>query len=47
MFLSKGIEREIDDVILGNVVGLGGNVVRLFVLEVGFGYYIFGVMIDW
>ncbi|MBJ8075759.1 acetyl-CoA C-acyltransferase, partial [Bacillus cereus group sp. N12] len=34
-FLGKGIEREIDDVILGNVVGPGGNIARLSVLEAG------------
>ncbi|HDR8194224.1 acetyl-CoA C-acyltransferase [Bacillus thuringiensis] len=45
-FLSKGIEREIDDVILGNVVGPGGNVARLSALEVGLGYHIPGVTID-
>ena len=31
--LSAGIEHEIDDVILGNVVGPGGNVARLSALE--------------
>lgn len=45
-FLSKGIEREIDDVILGNVVGPGGNVARLSALEAGLGYHIPGVTID-
>ncbi|MGE6537948.1 acetyl-CoA C-acyltransferase [Bacillus luti] len=45
-FLSKGIEREIDDVILGNVVGPGGNIARLSTLEAGLGYHIPGVTID-
>ena len=45
-FLSKGIKREIDDVILGNVVGPGGNVARLSALEAGLGYHIPGVTID-
>ncbi|MED1557370.1 acetyl-CoA C-acyltransferase [Bacillus paramycoides] len=45
-FLSKGIESEIDDVILGNVVGPGGNVARLSALEAGLGYHIPGVTID-
>ncbi|HDX9609870.1 TPA: acetyl-CoA C-acyltransferase [Bacillus toyonensis] len=45
-FLSKGVEREIDDVILGNVVGPGGNVARLSTLEAGLGYHIPGVTID-
>ncbi|KFN02735.1 acetyl-CoA C-acyltransferase [Bacillus clarus] len=44
--LSEGIEREIDDVILGNVVGPGGNVARLSALEAGLGYHIPGVTID-
>ncbi|MDT3495079.1 acetyl-CoA C-acyltransferase [Bacillus toyonensis] len=38
-FLGKGIEREIDDVILGNIA-------RLSALEAGLGYHIPGVMID-
>ncbi|PGT15258.1 acetyl-CoA C-acyltransferase [Bacillus cereus] len=45
-FLSKGIEREIDDVILGNIVGPGGNIARLSTLEAGLGYHIPGVTID-
>lgn len=45
-FLSKGIEREIDDVILGNVVGPGGNIARLSALEAGLGQHIPGVTID-
>ena len=45
-FLSRGIEREIDDVILGNVVGPGGNVARLSALAAGLGYHIPGVTID-
>ncbi|MEH7216614.1 acetyl-CoA C-acyltransferase [Bacillus toyonensis] len=45
-FLGKGIEREIDDVILGNVVGPGGNIARLSVLEAGLSYHISGVTID-
>ncbi|MGE6589832.1 acetyl-CoA C-acyltransferase [Bacillus mycoides] len=45
-FLSKGIEREIDDVILGNIVGPGGNVARLSALAAGLGYHIPGVTID-
>ncbi|PEK49544.1 acetyl-CoA C-acyltransferase [Bacillus toyonensis] len=45
-FLGKGIEREIDDVILGNVVGPGGNIARLSVLEAELSYHIPGVTID-
>ncbi|PGC35626.1 acetyl-CoA C-acyltransferase [Bacillus toyonensis] len=45
-FLGKGIEREIDDVMLGNVVGPGGNIARLSVLEAGLSYHIPGVTID-
>ncbi|MBC6975924.1 acetyl-CoA C-acyltransferase [Bacillus sp. Xin] len=44
--LSKGIENEIDDVILGNVVGPGGNVARLSALEAGLPYTVPGVTID-
>ncbi|MGR6009861.1 hypothetical protein ACT7CZ_25260 [Bacillus cereus] len=45
-FLSKGMERAIDDVILGNVVGPGGNVARLSALEAGLSHHIPGVTID-
>ncbi|MFJ8530050.1 acetyl-CoA C-acyltransferase [Bacillus sp. NPDC094106] len=44
--LSKGIEHEIDDVILGNVVGPGGNVARLSALEAGLPYKVPGITID-
>ncbi|MEH6979419.1 acetyl-CoA C-acyltransferase, partial [Bacillus pseudomycoides] len=44
--LSKGIEHEIDDVILGNVVGPGGNIARLSALEAGLLYKVPGVTID-
>ncbi|KEK23205.1 acetyl-CoA C-acyltransferase [Bacillus gaemokensis] len=44
--LSEGIEHEIDDVILGNIVGPGGNVARLSVLEAGLPYRVPGVTID-
>ncbi|MED1097160.1 MULTISPECIES: acetyl-CoA C-acyltransferase [Bacillus] len=44
--LSKGIEEEVDDVILGNVVGPGGNVARLSALETGLPYDVPGMTID-
>ncbi|MBJ8031243.1 acetyl-CoA C-acyltransferase [Bacillus cereus group sp. N21] len=44
--LSKGIEHEIDDVILENVVGPGGNVARLSALEAGLPFAVPGVTID-
>jgi acetyl-CoA C-acetyltransferase len=44
--VSKGIEEAIDDVILGNVVGPGGNVARLSLLEAGLPYSVPGMTID-
>ncbi len=44
--LSSGIEGKIDDVILGNVVGPGGNVARLAALEAELPLTIPGVTID-
>ena len=41
--LSKGIEERINDVILGNVVGPGGNIARLSVLEAGLPFSVPGV----
>ncbi|MDM5189282.1 acetyl-CoA C-acyltransferase [Bacillus sp. DX4.1] len=46
LHMSKGIQQEIDDVILGNVVGPGGNVARLSALEAGFPYTVPGVTVD-
>lgn len=46
LHMSKGIQHEIDDVILGNVVGPGGNVARLSALEAGFPYTVPGVTVD-
>ncbi|PEZ08509.1 acetyl-CoA C-acyltransferase [Bacillus sp. AFS018417] len=45
-YISKGIEKEIDDAIFGNVVGPGGNVARLSALEAGLPYTVPGVTID-
>ncbi|MBE6185262.1 acetyl-CoA C-acyltransferase [Heyndrickxia ginsengihumi] len=45
-FLSKGIEEDIEDVILGNVVGPGGNIARLSVLEAGLPLSVPGFTID-
>ncbi|MGB8271919.1 MAG: acetyl-CoA C-acyltransferase, partial [Priestia megaterium] len=44
--LSAGIEYEIDDIILGNVVGPGGNVARLSALEADLPFSIPGMTID-
>jgi acetyl-CoA C-acetyltransferase len=44
--LASGVEREIDDVILGNVVGPGGNIARLTALEAGLPLSIPGMTID-
>ncbi|MFD3445654.1 acetyl-CoA C-acyltransferase [Microbacteriaceae bacterium 4G12] len=43
--IGRGIE-DIDDVILGNVVGPGGNVARLSALEAGLSYAVPGMTID-
>ncbi|MGE8203006.1 acetyl-CoA C-acyltransferase [Heyndrickxia sp. NPDC080065] len=44
--LAKDIETEIDDVIVGNIVGLGGNIARLSALEAGLPLTIPGMTID-
>lgn len=44
--LAKGVEHKIDDVILGNVVGPGGNVARLSALEAGFPLFVPGLTLD-
>ncbi|WP_182480599.1 acetyl-CoA C-acyltransferase [Peribacillus asahii] len=44
--LASGIEEKIDEVILGNVVGPGGNVARLSALEAGLPYSITGLTLD-
>lgn len=44
--LAEGIEEKIDDVILGNVVGPGGNIARLSALEAGLPYDVPGLTID-
>lgn len=44
--LSKGIEEIIDDVILGNVVGPGGNIARLSALEAGLPLSVPGITLD-
>lgn len=36
----------LDDVILGNMVGNGGNLVRKLLFEVGLDFKIFGIIID-
>ncbi|MCJ7841420.1 acetyl-CoA C-acyltransferase [Lederbergia sp. NSJ-179] len=45
-FLSEGIKEEVEDVILGNVVGPGGNVARLAALEAGLPLSVPGFTID-
>ncbi|MEK5064349.1 acetyl-CoA C-acyltransferase [Cytobacillus sp. FSL R5-0596] len=45
-FLAKGMEKKIDDVILGNVVGPGGNIARLSALEAGLPLSVPGLTID-
>ncbi|MBB6447217.1 acetyl-CoA C-acyltransferase [Bacillus benzoevorans] len=44
--LSSGVEERVDDVILGNVVGPGGNIARLSVLEAGLPFSVPGVTLD-
>ncbi|MDQ0230710.1 acetyl-CoA C-acyltransferase [Metabacillus malikii] len=44
--LSCNLEKQLDDVIVGNVVGPGGNIARLSVLESGLPYTIPGVTVD-
>ncbi len=44
--LGRGIEDKVDDVILGNVVGPGGNVARLSALEAGLPFSVTGMTID-
>jgi acetyl-CoA C-acetyltransferase len=45
-YLAKGIEANIDDVIMGNVTGPGGNVARVSVLEAGLPLSIPGLTLD-
>ena len=45
-YLAAGIEEKIDDVILGNVVGPGGNVARLSALEAGLPLSVSGLTLD-
>jgi acetyl-CoA C-acetyltransferase len=44
--LATGLETKIDDVILGNVVGPGGNVARLTALEAGLPFSVPGLTLD-
>lgn len=44
--LASGVEEKIDEVILGNVVGPGGNIARLTTLEAGLPLSIPGMTID-
>ncbi|MED3662018.1 acetyl-CoA C-acyltransferase [Ureibacillus sp. FSL K6-8385] len=44
--LSAGIEQHIHDVILGNVVGPGGNIARLSALEAGLPFSVPGITLD-
>ena len=44
--LAKGLEDRIDDIILGNVVGPGGNVARVAALEAGLPLSLTGITID-
>ena len=44
--LARGIEDQIDDVILGNVVGPGGNVARVSALEAGLPISVPGLTLD-
>ncbi|MGY6211077.1 acetyl-CoA C-acyltransferase [Cytobacillus firmus] len=45
-YLSAGLEEKIDDVILGNVVGPGGNIARLSALEAGLPLSVPGLTLD-
>ncbi|MBS4175614.1 acetyl-CoA C-acyltransferase [Bacillus sp. FJAT-49736] len=44
--LSEGIEEHLNDVILGNIVGLGGNIARLSGLQAGLPLHVPGLTID-
>ncbi len=44
--LANGLEEKIDDIILGNVVGPGGNVARFAALEAGLPLSVTGLTID-
>ncbi|WLV24442.1 acetyl-CoA C-acyltransferase [Aciduricibacillus chroicocephali] len=44
--LASGIEEKIDDVLLGNVVGPGGNVARVAALEAGLPVHVPGLTLD-
>ncbi|WHY64333.1 acetyl-CoA C-acyltransferase [Cytobacillus firmus] len=45
-YLAEGLEEKIDDVILGNVVGPGGNIARLSALEAGLPLSVPGLTLD-
>lgn len=45
-YLSQGIEDRLDEVILGNVVGPGGNIARLAALEAGLPFSVPGLTLD-
>lgn len=45
-YLADGLEEKIDDVILGNVVGPGGNIARLSALEAGLPLSVPGLTLD-
>lgn len=44
--LASGIEEDIDDVVLGNVVGPGGNIARVAALEAGLPIHVPGMTLD-
>lgn len=44
--LTKGLEEHVDDVLIGNSVGPGGNLARLSLLESGLDYSVPGVTVD-
>ncbi|WP_110928786.1 acetyl-CoA C-acyltransferase [Bacillus massiliglaciei] len=45
-YLVNGLEEKIDDIILGNVVGPGGNIARFAALEAGLPHSVTGLTID-
>jgi acetyl-CoA C-acetyltransferase len=45
-YVATGIEERVDEVVLGNVVGPGGNVARLSALEAGLPYSVTGLTLD-
>ncbi len=44
--LANGLVQKIDDIILGNIVGPGGNISRIAALEAGFPHSVTGMTID-